>query len=80
MGQRPTSPSQGQPGALTRGGARPGHAGARPRLRSCARARVAHGDGERRRSEAKLERGNGHAHGVEATTAKLTSGGASRER
>ena len=73
MGQRPTSLSQGQPGALTHGGARPGR-------RACARARVARGDGERWRSEAKLGRGNGHAHGVEATTAKLTSGGAGKER
>ena len=44
---------------------------------------VAHarGDSERRRrSEAKPERGKGCAYGVEATAARLTSGGAGRER
>ena len=49
-------------------------------LAHASRAATASGGGARLRSEVKLERGNGHAHGVEATTAKLTSGGASRER
>ena len=53
MGQWLTSPSQGQPGALTRGGARPGRAvGAATASRVArARARVVRGDGERQRRE-----------------------------
>ena len=75
MGQRPTSLSQGQPGALTHGGARPGRV-----VGAATASRVARGDGERRRREAKPERGKGSAHGVEGTAAKLTSGGAGKER
>ena len=87
MGQWPTSPSQGQPGALTRGGARPGRAGGAATASSVARAHAhasrvaaASGGGARRRSEAEPERGKGRAHRVEGTAAKLTSGGTGKER
>ena len=72
MGQRPTSPSQGQPGALTRGGVRPRH--------RASGVATASGSGAMRRSEAKPERGKGRTYGVEGMMAKLTSGGAGKER
>ena len=87
MGQRPTSPSQGQPGALTRGGARPGRAvGAAPAsrvscgTRACACAATASGSGARRRDEAKPKWGRGGVHGDAKVAASLIGGDAGEER
>ena len=63
-----TGPSQGQPRALTRGGARPWHT-------RTARAAAPADDGVMRRGEAGPERGKGRAHGEKEVAARLTSGG-----
>ena len=83
MGQRPTSPSQGQPGALTRGGAQPGcggrsHGVARRAMR--ARTATASGGGARRHDEAEPKRGRGGTHGDAEVAASLTGGDAGEER